>query len=566
MPVYAFELDTALTIDSFKLNGQTLPVVTTGAVRKVSLSTPLAQGAYFIARTFYHGQPPNGSGFFTRGLNNYSLPTGTKLTFTLSDMYLAQDWWPCKQDIRDKVDSSDIWLTVPTGTVGTSNGVLKAVTPVAGGNRYEWKHRFPAKYYLITAAVAPYTERSYTMQFQNGDTMRIQNFVYDTAGINVSTRRGLDSVGYCINLFSKMFGRYPFSTEKYGNSLVPLGGGMEHQTMTSLGYNVGLSTVMHELGHQWWGDCVSQRTWRDIWLSEGFATYCEQLFAEYTYGQAAAKAIRTPNFNAVVGGTTGTVYVNDTTDANKVFDYRLTYQKGAAVAHMLRFIAPSDSAYFLACRAYQQQYRYSNATTADLKAVFEGVYGQPLDTFFNQWIYGQGYPIYNVKWNYRGGTAYVQLTQTVSANASVSTFSTPLELQLKSAAGGTVIRIYNNSPVQFITVPMADSMTGVTVDPYDNILNRAGAASTYDATLGIADPGTKGMNLKAYPNPTQSGWTIEGLTAGTPLTLIDASGRTVWTETAGGTTASIPGRLLAAGTYLLTAGSGQVQSLQLVRQ
>jgi aminopeptidase N len=568
LSVYAFELDTSLVIDSVLINGQKLTVATSGKnIRKVTLPLALNQGATLTAQVTYHGQPASGSGFFTKGLNHFSLPSGTNITYTLGDMYYASEWWPCKQDIRDKIDSMDMRLTVPSVAKGCSNGVLtNTVTVSPALTRYEWKHRFPIKYYLITAAIAPYTEQAYTMYFTPTDSMRIRNFVYDISGINPESQGALDSVGATIKLFSGLFGTYPFATEKYGNCLVPLSGGMEHQTMTSLGYNTGALVTMHELGHQWWGDCVSQRNWKDIWLSEGWATYCEQLFLEYTKGAADAQLHRLNKHVNVTSTPGGRVLVDDTTNPYAVFDSRLVYDKGASVAHMLRYIAPADSLFFKACRQYQQTYRYGNAVTDDLKAVFETVYNQNLDSFFRQWVYGQGYPTYTLKWNYKAGQLYVQLRQTTSVPGSVPFFQMPVTFQVVTSSGSQLVQAQHSQSTQLFTFPVADSVRSIRLDPQDHILKRRGLASR-DATLQVSaafPEKTLLEHILIYPNPADQSWQIKGIPLKTTWELTDLSGKRVSSGRTSSESLLIPARALPSGTYLFRA-AGLDTSFRLLR-
>lgn len=564
LPVYAFELDTTLTIDSVLLNGQNLPVATSGRnIRKISLPTPLSQGQMFTAQVFYHGQPPSGTGFFSSGVNHFNLPSGTNITYTLGDMYYAAEWWPCKMDIRDKIDSTDFHITVPNPAVAGSNGVLKAVVAASPTEtRYEWSHRYPIKYYLVSAAVAPYTERSYTMHFTDGDTMRIRNFVYDTAGINAQSRNALDSIGYTVNLFSGLFGKYPFYKEKYGNCLVPLGGGMEHQTMTSLGYNLGRIVPMHELAHQWWGDCVSQKSWKDIWLSEGFASFCELIFLENTDGAAAAQAERVAKTASATSQRGGSVLVADTTNPFSVFDNRLVYDKGAMVVSMLRYIAPVDSLFFAACRQYQQTYKFRNAGTDDLKAVFETVYNQPLDSFFRQWVVGEGYPTYAASWNYQSGNAYIELRQTASMPASVPFFQIPVDIQLNTPNGPQIHRVMPTQATQLLTFPMADSVTSIRIDPTDQILKKRGSVSR-NQSLSVNNP-APAASILIYPNPTNDTWQISGLPFQAAWELRDISGKMIAEGISTAPMLSIPAQPLPAGTYFFQL-KGQKASFWLLR-
>lgn len=552
--LYAFELHNAMTIDSLKINGQlNTNISSTGAVRKVTLNTPLAANTDFTVQVFYHGTAPGGNGqFFTGGLHNITLPSGTKLMYSLSDDLFADDWWPSKQSIQDKIDSVTMWLTVDDTLKAGSNGLLKNTTSLPGNKlRYEWETNYPIDYYLICVAVAPYKEYSYYMHFTDGsnDSMLVQNYYYDSAAFfTPNTKSLLDSTGLMIDHFSKVFGKYPFSQEKYGHCMTILSGGMEHQTMTFMSTpNIRTTLIAHELAHQWWGNSVTYGKWEDIWLSEGMATYTEQLFLEHYWGSAAAKATRTSVFNQVMTQTGGSVWVNDTTNVYRIFDGRLTYNKGAAVAHMLRYIAPHDSLYFVGLRAYQQQYKYGTAVTADLQQVMQQTYGKPLDNFFRQWIYGQGYPMFSVSWDQYLGLSIIRVKQTTS-HPSVKAFQMPLQLKLVYGSNDTTITFNVTDTLNDFYFTLGPLIDTVIVDPDDHIVNRIGTVKH--------DPGLLSVNTiaslqpKIYPNPAVEGWNIEGLHNGTHLKLTDITGKTLWTGTHASRT-TIPANNLPTGCYLL---------------
>lgn len=553
MPIYAFELNGAITIDSFKLNGSLLPVVSTGAVRKVTLPSALAQNSVFTAQVYYRGAASGGTGqFFTGGLSAVT-SAGFKLMYSLSDDLFADDWWPCKQTLQDKIDSVDMWVTVDDTLKVGSNGLLKNTVSLPGNKlRYEWKTVHPIEYYLISVAVAPYNEYSYYMHYTDGsnDSMLIQNYVYNTPGhLTTEAKAALDSTGMIVDHFSKLFGRYAFDDEKYGHCMTPLFGGMEHQTMTTLGTGAysDVTLIAHELGHQWWGNNVSYASWRDVWLSEGITSYCEQLFVEKFRGTAAQKAYRTNIMNQSKAGT-GSVYVDDTTSVSRIFSTQLTYRKGASVTHMLRYLAPQDSLFFKGLRLYREQFYNGTAYTKDLKQAMETVYGSSLDTFFNQWIYGQGLPNYSAKWYQQGSILVIQLKQTTSAPASVPCFHMPVEIKLTTNNGDKYIKLYNNANTQTFVVNVADEVSAMVIDPDDHILNVSGLIQKDITVLDIA-----GLSFDAFtvqPNPTSDSWLVKGLPANTSCTLIDMTGRVLWTQTADGD-AMVPAKELAAGTYTL---------------
>lgn len=555
MPVYAFELDAAITIDSFKLNGVLVPsILSTGAVHKVTLPSALAQNTMFTAQVFYHGAATAGNGqFFNGGLNPMD-DGGFKLMYSLSDDLFADDWWPCKQALQDKIDSVDMWVTVDDTLKVGSNGLLKNITTLPGSKkRYEWKTKHPIEYYLISVAVAPYVDYSYYMHYTDGsnDSTLIQNYVYNTPGhFTPAAKAALDSTGMIVDYFSNLFGRYAFDDEKYGHCMSPLSGGMEHQTMTTMGTGAysDVTLISHELGHQWWGDNVSFASWRDVWLSEGITSYCEQLFVEKFRGPAAQKAYRTMVMNQAKTGT-GSVYVDDTTQVWRIFDGQLTYKKGASVTHMLRYLAPQDSLFFKGLRTYRQQFYNGTAYTKDLKLAMESVYGTSLDTFFNQWIYGEGFPSYSAKWYQQGSTLVIQIKQTTTKPTSVPCFHMPIEIKLNTNNGDQYIKLYNNAATQTFVTTCADVVSNIQIDPDDHILNGGGLIQKDAAVLGIA--GISNHAFTVQPNPANDSWLVSGLSANAHCTLIDMSGKVLWQQTATGEVA-IPAKDLPVGTYTLS--------------
>lgn len=568
MNEYVFELIGDYTIDSLKFNGTLRPVTLTGYVRKAALAATLPAGSAFTVQVYYRGTAASGGGFFDGGIRAQTSPSwGTDVTYTLSEAYAAKDWWPCKQALQDKIDSSDVWLTVPSGLKGGSNGVLKAVTPVAGGkSRYEWKNSNPIDYYLISLAVAPYVDYSYYMHFNGStDSMLIQNYVYDNPLTLPEFKDVIDSTAPMVNYFSSVYGRYPFWKEKYGHCMAPLGGGMEHQTMTTLGFFES-SLVAHELGHQWFGDHVTCGTWSDIWLNEGFAAYSEYLYEAYSSGTVAATTQMAMVHNRVMADPDGSVYCTDTTDENRIFDSRLTYDKGSAVVHTLRFVAGNDTKFFDLLQHYQQQFANSTATTGQFKAFAATEYGQNMDAFFDQWIYGEGYPSYSAKWNQTGNQVVVQLTQTTSMPSSVALFVTPLEIRLGSGTGDTVVKVDNNAAVQTFTFTWDRTMNGMGIDPNNWILNKTGSIVKDNTLLSVG--AINNLAGAVYPNPAQQAWTITGLPSGCSLSLTDMSGRELWQgNNSNKEKMQVNASGLATGMYLLriNAKDGRSQNMKLLK-
>lgn len=569
MSQYVFELEDQLTVDSVKVNGQLLPAGTvTNHVRSVQLPAALSQNTVFTAQVFYHGHPVNGSQFLSTGIRNEQSPTwGTDVTYSMSEPYDAKDWWACKQSLQDKIDSTDIWITVPSHLKAGANGVLKNVTALPGGfSRYEWKSNIPVDYYLLAFGVAPYTDYSFYVHFPNStDSMLVQNYVYgDNAQTLPFWKSEIDSVADMILYFSDLVGRYPFRQEKYGHIMAPLNGGMEHQTMTTQG-NFSTLLSAHELFHQWFGDLVTCATWKDIWLNEGFASYSEELFIEKFWGVQQRYLSMKDKHNDVLQNPSGTVYVDDTTDEGRIFDGRLTYHKGASVVHSLRFLVNDDVQFFSMLQNYLQQYKYATATTDQFKNSAAQFLQQNLDTFINQWVYGEGYPQYSASWNQIGDTVVIKLNQTVTSNASVGLFYTPIELKLSSVQGDTIIRVHNSQATQYYNFTWNKPMSDMSIDPNDWLLNYD-LGTARDLTLTRSNDVFK-EQLSIYPNPATNSWVISHLQGNASLKLYDISGKLLYTETTKTNTTVIPAENYPAGMYRLKIESGKtIFSVILIKQ
>ncbi len=537
-------------------------------VLSVDLDRAYATGERVVVAVTYAGNPA-GESF---GWSTYSLQP---LIWTLSEPYGARDWWPCKDLNSDKADSVDVWATVPSSLIVASNGVLKSDVVAGGSRTAHWREGHPIATYLVALTIHPFATFSHWYTpLAGGAPMEVQYYV-------VQNRLAQAQTGYAptvsmITAFAQGFGEYPFVDEKYGHAHFPWGGGMEHQTLTSLSYNAYSSgLIAHELAHQWWGDLVTCADFQHIWLNEGFATWCEAYWRERSEGMAGYHAEMA---GAVYLGA-GTIFVEDPTDFTAIFSYNLSYAKASWVVHMLRHVL-GDADFFASLAAWRAAYGDGSATTEQFRDVCEGVSGKDLDAFFQQWIYGAYYPQYQYAWQFApaGDSTRVNLrvrqTQTLTGP-----FTMPIDVFVDTDLGTAVRVVQNSRAEQVYTLTVPGVASGVTLDRDNWILKTASGAA---ATAAPATPPAAVARLGANrPNPFNPATVIpyELPRAGRArLALYDAAGRRVRTLVDGETAAGAhearwdgrdeAGRPVGSGAYfarLTFAGRSLTRSLVLAR-
>ena len=387
--------------------------------------------------------------------------------------------------------------------------------------------------------------------------MLIQNYIYDNPQtLHILKQPVIDRRPTMLEYFSSSFSLYPFCSEKYGHSMAPLGGGMEHQTMTTQGA-FDFTLTAHELGHQWFGDNVTCASWADIWLNEGFASYAEYVALQHLRSAAEARTWMDDTHNSVMSQTGGSVFVSDTTDVKPHFQLTSRYDKGAALVHMLRFWFNNDAQFFSALQTYQTSYRGGTAVTSDLQQVLETASGLSLTDFFSQWFYGQGYPTFAPRWNQVGTTLIIKTTETTSRPAVTPFFFTPLEYRIsRTGLPDTTVRVVQDQPVKFHNVSIAGTVTNIEADPNQWVLNRTNPV-VHDPALTILAAEQAIAAARIYPNPFTDVLRIEQLPdARTTVTFYDVLGNKVRTDVVSGSSTSLNTAQLPAGLYMLRLASG----------
>ena len=343
---------------------------------------------------FYQGKPTKKNEAFIKSIQDED--SNIPVIANLSEPYGASDWWPCKNTLTDKIDSIDLFLSVPKGNIVVSNGLLKNVKTEADILVYHWKHSYPITPYLVSIAVSDYKEYTYYIHFSNGDSLLFTNYLYQKDF--EKNKLKINQTDKFIRFYDSLFVPYPFMREKYGHVQFPVGGGMEHQTISSMGY-FDYEIISHELAHQWFGDDITCASWLDIWLNEGFATYCTGLCYEFLDTEWWPKW-KDLTVERITKDVSGAVFPKDTISVRNLFDSRLTYRKAAYVLHMIRWTI-GDAAFFQAIRNYlsNSELEYNFAKTKDFISFFEAEADTSLSTFMDDWFYGEGYPIYHIEWN-----------------------------------------------------------------------------------------------------------------------------------------------------------------------
>ena len=476
-----------MVVDSVKYYGEEWPFEHLND--KINIPVPdatIPEGYDFSIEVFYHGEPPS-TGF---GSFNFDEHMNIDHVWTLSEPYGSRDWWPCKDDPSDKADSADIIIIVPNDQIAVSNGVLVDEEDMGDGRKkYHWSERYPICTYLVSIASYPYTVWYDEYIGLNGDTLPLEYYVYpdhyDLVYDNYLLTKNM------MEVFADKFGEYPFMGEKYGHAEFGRGGGMEHQTITSLGgYSQWL--IAHELGHQWWGDLITCASFHHIWLNEGFARFSEALWEEAYNGEEAYK-----NYwlsHSYYGA--GTVYVEEPNTASQIFNGNLTYNKAGWVVHMLRGVM-GDSLFFETLKSYgsNDSLAYSAATTEDFQLVCEDISGLDLEDFFQQWIYNDYYPRYALYWEMQDtGELIVKIEQTQNWQY----FHMPIDLQVILPNDTLLFRLDNDGESQEYNLGViAGEPYAIWLDPENWILKEVEYMSITSPL-----PGQAQITLfPAYPNP-----------------------------------------------------------------
>ncbi|MFC2102953.1 M1 family aminopeptidase [Bacteroidota bacterium] len=552
------DLKNSLTVDSVWLNGTTANYSHSNHELSVGLDRLYNQGESFSVMVLYQGHPDTTGSFLPSFV--FTTHNGQPIMWTSSEPYSASDWWPCKDTPADKADSSDVWITVSDDLTAVSNGTLEQI--IANGNgthTFHWKNHYPIAHYLISLAITNYYQYNTYFRYSSTDSMVITHFVYPESFSSVQSE--LDETDDMIELFSNRYGMYPFLTEKYGHAETEWEL-MENQTISSMSW-FGARVVAHELAHQWYGDMITCKDWHHIWLTEGFATYSEAVYFEARDGIQAYNQEIEQMMNFAYSAE-GSIWVEDISDPNNIFNWRRTFWKAAVVLHMLRGIV-GDSTFFDIMRSYSSDplLVYGTATTEDFQRNAESVFDSSLDYFFQQWIYGENYPVYSIGWNkslLSGETYQINLTISQEVNSNPSYFTMPVWIGINTSVGDTIVTLFNNQQVQTFQFEVIGNPVSIIFDPGNWIMDEVHSASNIEDIITPAKYSLK----QNYPNPfnpiTTIKYQIPELSSVT-LTIYDVLGIEVSAivnekKTAGSYEVEFDATILSSGVYFYRLQAG----------
>ncbi len=427
--------------------------------------------------------------------------------FTNNYVSTTQHWMPCYDHPSDKAAYRGEFIVKP-GVSVASNGSLTVLHPDNGTDVYVWDHPYQCATYMLTFAAAEFD----SVKFGNGD---IPIVCYTTSGkMKEAAEFYYRRVPRMVDTYSRLFGEYPY--EKVGFVNTPKGN-MEHQTMISM--DAGLifrrhnlndsndNTAAHELSHQWFGGLVTPADFRDAWLNEGFAVFCEALWLNELHGKEKYLNFIDRNME---------LYISDIAVKEGIFplyDFKRTspssnypqtiYKKGAVVVGMLKYEL-GDSTFFEGIRTYLDRYAHGNVTTEKLKTTLEDVSGKDLDYFFDQWVYRKSWPDLDInidKTFIEENNVYVtvHISQIQPEEYGIYT-KLPVEIGFETDTGCTCKMLTMNEENQSFELGEMEDFEDVTINEGPSVralLEADVTVTSVEDRSAITD-----NSIRVFPNPT----------------------------------------------------------------
>ena len=556
-----FDLSNTLTVSEVKYHGSNLPF-TQLSTKEVKIDFPAGIPAATLDSLSikYSGAPDTGGS--AGDAFTISTQSGVPALYTLSEPYGAQEWFPTKQSLNDKIEKVDLMINTPSQYNVASNGKLFSETVLPGNRKLTfWQTNYPIPAYLIALGITNYTKFNDTV---GNPPFPFVNYLYPSTTSNSTIMSNIEWTKTVMNTFEQYFGPYPYRNEKYGHMQFGWGGGMEHATMSSMG-SWGRGIIAHELAHQWFGDKVTCGAWNDIWLNEGFATFGEHLANEkLLMTNSQFMSYLSSEMNYITSSSGGSVYVSDTNLGNTgaIFSGRLSYSKGGYVVRMIKWIL-GDDAFYSALKDYhaRPQLAYGYAKTEDLKNSLLESTGKDFTEFFNDWIYGQGHPTYQIRWNQTADQMLRFKVSQTTSHSSVNFFEMPLPIKVNGTGGQVAYLVLNHTTknqnfAEQVNFPVVSIQFN-----YENQILQRNSTVTKDTTILSVNDGAK-EGMKIYPNPVKDRLSVSGINKDQPYEILSIDGKLI---KAGkySSTKTIEVQALPKGVYFLKVSN---QNLKFIKE
>jgi aminopeptidase N len=457
----------SLQIDSVRLAG--VGFTRSGDILSIALDQSYSAGQIAEVMIYYHHNNVVDNAFNVSG----------GMVFTDCEPEGARHWFPCWDSPSDKA-LLELTAKVPANVKLGSNGRLADSTLTADTLYYHWISADNVATYLVvmSSKVNYKLDIIYWHKLSNpSDSIPIR-FYYNPNEDPSNIESIIDSM---TTYYSRNWCEHPFEKNGFAtlNNLFAWGG-MENQTLTSLCPGCwDVDMVSHEFSHQWYGDMITCATWADIWLNEGFATWSEGFWVESSGGYTDYLQKMQYFASQYLAGNPGwPISIPDwaihTPSVDTLFDWEITYCKGAGVLHQLRYVL-GDSLFFRVLQTYcaDTNYKFKSATISDFNQEVNTVTGRDYGWFFNEWIYEPNHPVYYNTYDFKnlgGGNwqvdFYARQTQT-----NPPFFKMPLEVKIQFTDNSdTLIRVSNDFNGQAYLWVFNKEPQTFTFDPDDEIV------------------------------------------------------------------------------------------------
>ncbi|MCI0692069.1 M1 family metallopeptidase [candidate division KSB1 bacterium] len=391
MDTLEFDLVDFYTISKIERDGKTMPFTHLNHKIKLALAEKLPAGTHASFRIYYAGNPPVAVRPPWEGGFNWSKDANGKPWIGVSCQGEGgKIWWPSKDHPSDEPDSVGINITIPDSLYCAANGLLQEIVPAEKGwKTFRWKTRYPVNNYNVSINIGDYAvvRRPY-----RGTTGTMDIVFYVLKSDSAKAPALLEMAEEFLRFYAKYFGEYPWIKEKFGLAHTYYLG-MEHQTINAYGNHfrnnaLGYDGLMlHEMGHEWWGNYVTVRDWADFWIHEGICSYAEALFLNDKFGMEAYHKYVKENLRRRILNHQPIVPKRDAT-TSETYNSDI-YAKAAVVLHTLRFFI-GDSLLLDILKTFASDPAYTlhnRVVSQDFIDLVNRKTGQDLDWFFQQYLF-----------------------------------------------------------------------------------------------------------------------------------------------------------------------------------